>query len=163
VKIPRANQVFRWGSVVIILLGLILGARATAAALILVVTFLIIFLISDGIRVCVYEFQRGEKISMFLVAVSYLAGCFVLLMGLRTLLGHVTDRLNQKFSRLFALSLLMLLFVFFVGLLREGSSALSENFRKGRYALAVFNLAVLVGMGIVLLIGGRQIAVKMLQ
>jgi len=155
--------VFRWGSVVIILLGLILGARATAAALILVVTFLIIFLVSDGIRLCVYEFRRGEKFSVFLVAVSYLAGCLVLLMGLRTLLGHVTDRLNQKFSQLFALSLLMLLFVFFVGLLREGSSALNENVKKGRYTLAAFNLAVLVGMGIVLLIGGRQVVAKMLQ
>jgi uncharacterized membrane protein HdeD (DUF308 family) len=163
VNIARANRIFRWGSVIVILLGLILGARATAAALVLVVTFLIIFLICDGIRLCIYELRGGEKISAFLVATSYLAGCFVLLMGLRTLLGHVSDRLNQKFSQLFALSLLMLLFVFFVGLLREGSSALSENFRKGRYALATFNLAVLVGMGIVVLIGARQIAAKFFE
>lgn len=159
----KASNIFRWGSVVVILLGLILGARATAAALVLVVAFLIIFLLSDGIRLCLYEFRAGEKISVVLVAMTYLAGCVVLLMGLRTLLGNVTDHLNQKFSKLFALSLLMLLFVFFVGLLREGSSALRENFRRGRYALATLNLAILVGMGIVVLIGGRQIAAGFLQ
>src|SRR6266536_5895496 len=124
------------------MVGLAFGTRTTAAAVILVVAFLVIFLVSDGIRLCINEFGQGERISAFLTAISYLAGCLVLVMGLRTLLGHISDRLNQRFSQLFALSLLMLLFVFSVGLLRAVSSALNTNLRKERYGLAAFNLAV---------------------
>ena len=162
-NIGKANRIFRWGAALVLLLGVILGTRVTVVAVALVVTFLLIFMVSNGIHLCIYEFKKGEKISTLLVATSYLAGCIVLLLALHALLSQIIHRFNRTFSQWFVFSLLMLLFVIFVGLLREGVVAISENLNKKRYALVALNLTVLMITGAAILIGGQKIADRLLR
>ena len=153
-----ANRVFRWGSALALLCGVMLGTRALNVAAALVATFLVLFLILDGIRLCILEYRQGEKVSAILVSVLYLVGCTVLIGGVATFLGKTDVAFGQKAPQIFALLLLLLLLVVFTGLLREGVSAISSNVRRKRYKLVVVNAVVLVGVGIAVIIGGRGIA-----
>ena len=82
---------------------------------------------------------------------------------LADLLTLVPDRLEHRASRVVVFSLLMLMFVFFVGFLREGISAMSANLRRKRYGILLLNVAVFLAAAVGILIGGGHVVAALFR
>lgn len=158
-KIKVANQIFLLGAISVVAIGILFGAEATVIAMVAAVVLLVVLVVVDGWFVCGQALRQGKTTDALLTAMAYLAGIIVLLTGLRGLLDPAgANTAGHKSSRLIGSALVLLIFVFFVGLIREGSSSLNDNLRGKRYAMAFLNLAVLVGGAVVVLAGVWQLA-----
>lgn len=153
------NQMFRAGLILTICLGLLLGARSTLAALFLTVAFLVVLLLVDGIRLCSAEVKRGEIFNCIMTATSYVAAVIVLAVGLNSIARtSPPSTTTYRSSKLIGLSMLLLLLVFFAGLIREGSFSIKKNIAQKRYLAASMNVAIMIVGAALLLVGGRQVA-----
>jgi hypothetical protein len=151
------NRFFRTGIVIAVGIALLLGIKATRLALATAVALMALLLLIDAVRLCFAEVRRGEFLSCVLTGTAYGAGIIVLVVTLRSIVDSASY--TQPIStRLVGLSLLLLLFVFFAGLLKEGSLSLKDNLLKRKYLLASFNALVLVLAATAVLVGGREVA-----
>ena len=149
----RANQVFRIGMFGSVALGLLIGRRAIAGAMVVTVGILVVLLVTEGIRVCIAELGSRDVGGCIVTGTSYVAGVIVLLAAMFALINESPDA-NLRSTAFVGLSLVLLLIVVFAGLLREGTVSIKSNIRRRRYVITSVNIVVLLGASAVLLYGG---------
>ena len=154
------NQTVLGGIVAALAIAILLGAKAAAAAMGTAVAVLLLLMVVEGVRIVRQEFSNHQSTDAILTALSYIAGVLVLVVGLFEVVvtRRVPAKAGEVSSQLVGLALVMLLFVFLFGLVREGSSALKANLAKKRAALATANVVVLVVGSVAVLAGVRKLA-----
>jgi hypothetical protein len=153
------NQTVLGGIVAALAIAILLGVKAAMAAMATAVALLLLLMVVEGVRIVRQEFSNHQFTDAILTALSYLAGVLVLVVGLfEVVVTRGPAKAGEVSSQLVGLALVMLLFVFLFGLVREGSSALKVNLARKRAVLATANVVVLVVGCVAALAGIRKLA-----
>lgn len=152
------NQTVLGGIVAVLAIAILLGAKATLAAIATAVPLLVLLMVLQGVRIARQEFSSRQPTDAILTVASYSAGVLVLAVGLfEVVVTRGPAKAGRMSSQFVGLALVVLLFVFLFDLVREGSSALKANLAKKRPVLASANVVALLAGGLAILAGVRKL------